>query len=60
MSGKYGRDLPAAVRAEISKMVLAISRKQFTQEQAMQEIAYYCLERDGYYAAPSDTAQEDK
>lgn len=49
MSGKYGRDLPATVRAEIVKMTLAIARKQLTPERAMQEIAYYCLERDGYY-----------
>lgn len=35
--------LPASVRAEIQSMTLAISRRQLTQEQAMQHIAHYCL-----------------
>lgn len=43
MTKPTGRDLPAAVRHEINLMVIAISRGQFTQEQAMQEIARYCL-----------------
>jgi hypothetical protein len=43
VGNKTGRDLPAYVRQEINKMVLAIARGQLTQEQAMQYIARACL-----------------
>ena len=58
MSGKYGRDLPATVRREICNMVLAVQRKQLTQERAMQEIAYYCLEAGGYFKQMAEPEKE--
>lgn len=53
MGNRTGRDLPATVRDFINKMTLAVSRKQLTQEQAMQEVARYCFDGSEYVLPPA-------